>query len=88
MERLSSISIAIRRGRWLPDAGSNAKEHVLELALRLAERPPVGVRSEREDLALTVDSLDELTAAFSELADVSGILASELRQSWRPARVG
>ena len=32
--------------------------------------------------------LDELTAAFAELADVSGILASELRRSWRLARVG
>ena len=38
--------------------------------------------------ALSGSSLDELTAAFAELADVAGILASELRQSWRPARVG
>jgi hypothetical protein len=73
MEGLCSISIAIRRGRWLPDAGSNASEHVLELALRLAERPPVGVGSEREDLALTLTLNRKLYVTWPSLRSCTRI---------------
>jgi hypothetical protein len=66
-----------------------AAEPLLHLRVDLERRPRVLVT----DLPHHVrercrSSLDELTAAFSELADVSGILTSELRRSWRPARVG
>ena len=38
--------------------------------------------------ALSGSSLADLAAAFSELSEVSGVLASELQRIWRPARVG
>jgi len=38
--------------------------------------------------ALSGSSLADLAAAFNELSEVAGLLATELQRSWRPARVG
>jgi hypothetical protein len=38
--------------------------------------------------ALSGSSLAGLAEAFSELSEVSGLLATELHRTWRPARVG
>ena len=38
--------------------------------------------------ALSGSSLADLAAAFAELSEVSGLLATELQRTWRPARVG
>jgi hypothetical protein len=38
--------------------------------------------------ALSGSSLADLAAAFAELSEVSGLLATELQRTWRSARVG
>src|SRR5690348_16224358 len=55
MECLGLIGVPTGRGGRLPDARSDSGEYVLELALGLSERPPVGVGSECQDLALPID---------------------------------
>src|SRR5205085_3626443 len=76
VEGLSPIGVPTRRRGRLPDAGPDPGEHVLELALGLAERPPVGVGSEREDLALAIDPEAQAVRGLAVFPFVHADLAS------------